>query len=109
MLPPPIDRPKTKIPFTLLLEFGLLHPGTSAAGWAKRNTQPACWEDGTLVCGAHRGSIHKVCALLLGKPSCNGWENWYYQDKATGEMRVLDTLREEMRRLMEMPNEQLSE
>ena len=104
MLPPPIDNPKTKIPFTLLLEFGLLHPGATLR--LGKTEHIACLlEDGTLVCGAHRGSIHKVGALMLGKPSCNGWENWYYQDKATGEMRILDTLREEMRRLMETPTE----
>jgi hypothetical protein len=56
-------------------------------------------EDGTLVCSGRRGSIHRVAAQCLGKPSCNGWEHWYVQEPRTGEYVVLDTLRESMRRL----------
>jgi len=43
------------------------------------------------------GSIHKVAALALGKPACNGWEFWHYQDEA-GQLVSIDALRHQYRR-----------
>jgi DNA modification methylase len=104
MLPPPLDAPKLKIPFALLLEHGLLLPG---AGLRLDSTEHIAYvqEDSTIVCNGIRGSIHKVAAQCLGKPSCNGWEHWYYQNPLTGEYIVLDTLREPLRRQMERGGE----
>ncbi|HZT44201.1 MAG TPA: hypothetical protein VFA07_18700 [Chthonomonadaceae bacterium] len=105
LLPPPLDTPKVKVPFVMLLEHGLLAAGTSLQ--LDRTEHVAIvQEDGTLVCNDLRGSIHRVAAQCLGKPSCNGWEHWYYRDARTGEYRVLDTLREPIRRILEgMPLE----
>lgn len=100
MLPPPLDAPKLKIPFGLLVEYGLIAVGTLLRlGRSEHIAQ--VMEDGTLACNGFRGSIHKVGAQCLGKPSCNGWEHWYYQDARTGEYLPLDTLREQFRKMRE--------
>ena len=36
--------------------------------------------DGSIACGAHSGSIHKVGAALQGAPSCNGWTFWHVDE-----------------------------
>jgi site-specific DNA-methyltransferase (adenine-specific) len=100
MLPPPLDAPKVKIPFGLLLEYGLIKPGT-ALRLGRTEHVAHVMEDGTLACNGFRGSIHKVGAQCLSKPSCNGWEHWYYQDSQTGEYLSLDTLREAFRKMRE--------
>lgn len=100
LLPPPLDAPKLKIPFVMLLEQGLLEPGAKLR-LGRTEHFATVQEDGTLACNDLRGSIHRLGAQLLGKPSCNGWEHWYYQDPRTGEYLALDTLREPIRRAME--------
>jgi DNA modification methylase len=92
MIPPPLDAPKLKIPFVMLLEYGILDVNMELR-LGRTEHVANVQEDGTIVCNGQRGSIHKVGAQCLGKPSCNGWEHWYYQDPKTGEYRVLDTLR----------------
>ena len=98
MLRHPLDAPKIKIPFVSLLEHGLLSVG---AMLRLNRTEHFAYvlEDGTIACNGLRGSIHKVGAQCLNKPSCNGWENWYYQHPSTGEYLVLDTLRSQFRQL----------
>ncbi len=100
MTPPPLDAPKIKIPFMMLLEHGQLLPGTLLR-LGRTETTAIVQEDGTLVCGDRRGSIHKLAAQCLGKPSCNGWEHWFYRDPLTGDYMILDTLREPLRRQLE--------
>jgi modification methylase len=48
---------------------------------AKRRWNAAVLADGSLVCGAHAGSIHKVGAALQSAPSCNGWTFWHVGDE----------------------------
>jgi len=97
MLPPPLDTPKVKIPFVLLLENNLILPGASLR-LGRSEHIAIVQEDGTLSYQGQRGSIHTIAAKCLGKPSCNGWDHWYYQDPHTGEYLALDTLRELVRR-----------
>ena len=99
-LPASLDAPKMKIAFALLLEYGLIEAGFELR-LGKSEHSATVYEDGTLVCNGKRGSIHKLAAILYGKPSCNGWEHWHYQSKITGEYLPLDTLREKMRGLLE--------
>ena len=99
MLPPPLDAPKIKVPFGMILEHGLIEYGAELR-LDRTDHFARVQEDATLVCGGLRGSIHKVAAQCLGKPSCNGWEHWYYRDGRTGEYIVLDTLREPIRKLL---------
>jgi DNA modification methylase len=85
-----------RIPFGRLLEAGLVQPGdTLYLDKTKGEAQVAA--DGTLHTGTLTGSIHKVGAQLLGVPALNGWEHWYYRDSATGELVLIDTLRDVMR------------
>ena len=100
LLPPPLDAPKIRVPFAMLLEYNLLSAGTTLYLVGAEHLA-SVQEDGTLVCNGLRGSIHKVAALLLGKPSCNGWEYWRYRDPQSGEFQILDTLREPLRQIMQ--------
>ncbi|MCS7208045.1 MAG: hypothetical protein NZ874_00545, partial [Fimbriimonadales bacterium] len=45
------------------------------------------YQDGT------EGSIHAVGRHVAGTP-CNGWEVWYYQERATGTLLPIDVLRQ---------------
>ena len=90
----PMNPPKMRVPFVSLVERGVLPPGTRL--WLKdRPTITAIvLEDGSIVCGDVRGSIHKVAAQCLGLAGCNGWTVWYYRDDATQELRAIDDLRQ---------------
>ncbi len=85
-----------RVPFGNLLEQGLLQPGQTLY-LGKTGPQATVLADGTVRSGTAQGSIHAVGRALAGLPSCNGWEAWYYDDPATGERRVLDTLRQQIR------------
>lgn len=89
---PDLDAPVARVPFCTLIELGLLMPGdilTSTDHTAEAIVQ----QDGTIVCGKARGSIHSVGAAVAGKPTCNGWQNWLYRDRETGAYRSVDDLR----------------
>lgn len=100
LAPPPLDTPKMRIPFGTLLEHGLLHSG-AILRLGRTEFEAQVQEDGTVVCNGLRGSIHRVAAQCLNKPSCNGWEHWHYRHALTGEYLPLDTLREHVRVLLE--------
>jgi modification methylase len=71
-------RPKRKeprIPFGLLVERGLLSPGTLLQSPCRRHTAKIR-ADGTIISADHAGSIHQVGAAVQGAPSCNGWTYW---------------------------------
>jgi modification methylase len=55
--------------------------------------------DGNVVIGNHRGSIHKVGALVQNAPSCNGWTYWHV--KRNGKIVPIDTMRQELRARIE--------
>ena len=84
--------PKPRIPFVSLIESGQL-PLDTTLRLKGTDIEAALHADGTITAGGHRGSIHKVAAACLGLPSANGWTAWLYQDRATGEVRLLDALR----------------
>ena len=52
--------------------------------------------DGTLITDIHRGSIHKVGALVQGAPACNGWTFWHFQ-AGHDEFMPIDVLRQKIR------------
>ena len=89
-------RREARVPFGALLEQGLLQPG-QALYLGKAGPAATVLADGTLEADGERGSIDAVGRRLAGLPSCNGWEAWYYEDRASGERRVLDTLRRQAR------------
>lgn len=102
MLPFPLDTPKVKIPFSMVMEYGLLQPG-DLLRLGKSATMATVMDDGTLSCNGMRDSIHKLAARCLEKTSANGWEHWHYKKANMGEYQSLDALRVELRKIKEEP------
>jgi modification methylase len=92
MITVPDKRSQPRVAFGLLVESGLCPAGTML--WdAKRRWTASVRADGSLNCGPHTGSIHKVGAGLNKAPSCNGWTFWHVERQ--GRLVPLDTLRQE--------------
>jgi modification methylase len=80
-----------RVAFGILVESGLVPPGTTLTD-AKRRWTASVRADGSITCGSHSGSIHKVGAALQNAPSCNGWTFWHVE--ASGTAQPLDALRQ---------------
>ncbi len=94
LIPPDAKKPP-RVAFSRLLQSGLLEAGdrlTLKGTGDVAIIQP----DGSLVCGEHKGSIHRVGALVQGHPACNGWDHWQYTDEQ-GTLRLIDELRAQVR------------
>jgi modification methylase len=96
--PKPSKRSEPRIPFGVLIEAGLLNPGTVLSDHRGR-LHARVHADGTLsadnALGEHRGSIHKVGAAVQGAPACNGWTFWHFD--AEDGRRPIDYLRQKVR------------
>ncbi|MCX5618234.1 DNA methyltransferase [Bombella sp. TMW 2.2543] len=88
----PAKRELPRIPFGSFVENGSLPAGTVVYD-RHRRLKARISPDGTLVSGQHRGSIHKLGALLTNAASCNGWTFWYFE--RDGKFLPIDTLRQE--------------
>jgi DNA modification methylase len=87
-----------RIAFFSLLENGLLLPGQRLYFDGERTKAAVILADGSLRApDGTKGSIHQVGARVGAVAACNGWERWYYET-ASGELAMLDTLREQIRR-----------
>ncbi|MGE5503486.1 MAG: site-specific DNA-methyltransferase [Actinomycetota bacterium] len=91
----PSKRSEPRIPFGTVLERGLLTPGALLFGGSRAAYTAKVRADGTLITGEHRGSIHKVGALVQGAPACNGWTFWHFQKDH--ELVPIDVLRQKIR------------
>lgn len=90
-------RSAPRLPFTALLENGLLLPGQPLYFRRQTDQTALVLADGTLRAGdGTTGSIHQVGAYFANQPACNGWEHWYFVD-AAGQMVVIDVLRQKLR------------
>jgi modification methylase len=87
---PPAGRDAPRIAFGTFVESGAMPAGTRLFDRQRRVTATVN-ADGSLVSGAHRGSIHQVGAALQNAPSCNGWTFWHFERE--GQLLPLDTLR----------------
>jgi len=87
-------REEMRIPFAMLLEHGLLTPGTKLTCPKGKNTATV-HSDGSLVMNKNKASIHKMGAQIQNAPSCNGWTYWHTADK--GKAIPIDELRKLMR------------
>src|SRR3954470_15130650 len=67
----PDKRSAPRVAFGLLVESGMVPPGTQLTD-AKRRWTALVRADGSIACAEHLGSIHKVGAALQNAPSCNG-------------------------------------
>jgi modification methylase len=84
-------REQPRVAFGVLVESGLVPPGTSLTD-AKRRWTASVGADGSIVCDTQGGSIHKVGAALQGAPSCNGWTFWHVDQ--SGTLTMLDAFRQ---------------
>jgi modification methylase len=88
-------RGEARIPFGTLLELGMISPGATlydAAATLKAQVRA----DGTLALAGEQGSIHKMGALVQGRPACNGWTFWHF--KSEGRLQPIDVLRDQARK-----------
>jgi modification methylase len=83
-------RAEPRVAFVSLLDTGLVAPGTILHD-VKRRWSAQVRADGTLACGEHSGSIHRVGALVQGLDACNGWTFWHYE--RNGGLTAIDELR----------------
>ena len=87
----PDKRDQPRVAFGLLVEGGLVAAGATLVD-AKRRWAASVRADGSITCGSHAGSIHKVGAALQDAPSCNGWTFWHVDGK--GAPTPLDAIRQ---------------
>lgn len=92
---PPSKREEPRIPFSAVVEAGLLKAGDMLSDQHGRHAAMVR-PDGTLISAGIVGSIHKIGALVQGLPACNGWTFWHVAGEAGRQ--PLDTLRAEIRR-----------
>jgi len=85
-------REAPRVPFGSLVERGLVPAGSTLMD-RQRKVVAVVAADGTLTCGAHTGSIHKVGSLVQNAPSCNGWTFWHVEREGT--LVQIDTFRRE--------------
>jgi DNA modification methylase len=90
-------RGRPRVPFGTLLERRLLQPGQRLYLDAEGEDQAKILADGSLKWDTFTGSIHQVASHIKNAP-CNGWRHWYFEDPQTGQRRVIDELRERVRR-----------
>ncbi|QKV18862.1 site-specific DNA-methyltransferase [Oricola thermophila] len=90
-------RAEPRVAFAVLLETGLLKPGTLLTD-AKRRWTATVQADGSLAVGGEQASIHRMGARVQGLDACNGWTFWHYEED--GELKPIDTLRAEVRKQM---------
>ncbi len=90
----PTKRSEPRVPFSAVIETGLLKPGVTLRD-EKRRYSAVVRADGTLSLGNVVGSIHKIGALAQGLPACNGWTFWYFETR--GKLECIDSLRSSIR------------
>jgi modification methylase len=90
-------RDAPRVPFSALLERGLVVPGVKLVD-AKKRHRALVRADGAIVLGEAVGSIHRIGALAQGLEACNGWTFWYVETPQG--LTVIDTLRAQVRAQM---------
>jgi len=85
-----------RVAFGALVERGLLKPGQKLYFGKKRKIAAIVLANGQIKHNGSTGSIHEVGRAIQNAP-CNGWEHWYYFDEASGELIVIDQLRQRVR------------
>jgi len=86
-----------RIPFSMLLEHGLISAGTVLT-CPKGKTKATVHADGSLVIDNVKASIHKMGATIQNAPSCNGWTYWHTQSNTKSNKSIpIDELRKLMR------------
>jgi modification methylase len=86
-----------RVPFERLMAAHMLKPGQRLFFRGQRRRAARIRADAMLVCRGVAGSIHQVGSRLSGGAPCNGWTQWFFEDKR-GELQPIDVLRQELRR-----------
>jgi modification methylase len=87
-------REAPRVPFSTLVERGLVTPGIRLVD-AKKRHQALVRADGALALGEAVGSIHQIGALAQGLEACNGWTFWHVETPQG--LTVIDALRARVR------------
>jgi modification methylase len=87
-------REAPRVPFSTLIERGLLAPGIKLVDAKKRHCA-LVRADGALALGEAVGSIHRIGALAQGLEACNGWTFWHVETPQG--LTVIDALRARVR------------
>ncbi|MCL2385901.1 MAG: site-specific DNA-methyltransferase [Alphaproteobacteria bacterium] len=88
--PVPSKRSVPRIPFSAIIEAGLIEPGETLVDERRRHAARVR-ADGAVTLGPVTGSIHKTGALAQDLPACNGWTFWHVERE--GRLRPIDELR----------------
>ena len=92
----PDKRNQARVPFGALLEMGILSPGQKLFFKDDKSIRVVILSNGHLKYGEQTGSIHALAKALADNP-VNGWDMWLY--KEDGKLKVIDELRERVRKL----------
>jgi modification methylase len=87
-------REAPRVPFSTLVERGLVDPGAVLVD-ARRRHKVMVRPDGAVSLDGAVGSIHRIGALAQGLEACNGWAFWHL-DTPKGLISI-DALRAEIR------------
>ncbi len=87
-------REAPRVPFSALIERGLVAPGIKLVD-AKKRHRALVRADGAIALGDAVGSIHRIGALAQGLEACNGWTFWHVETPQG--LTVIDTFRTQVR------------
>ncbi|MBN2045882.1 MAG: site-specific DNA-methyltransferase [Anaerolineales bacterium] len=93
-------RKAPRVPFSMLLEAGLLQPGQPLYFRKNRELKAIIKPNARLQYGEIEDTIHLLGRRLSNSNPCNGWDHWYYQGE-DGDLAPLDTLRQKLREEMD--------
>jgi modification methylase len=71
-------REAPRVPFSALIERGLVMPGAQLVD-AKKRHKAMVRADGAVSLDGTVGSIHRIGALAQGLNACNGWTFWHVE------------------------------
>ena len=87
-------RSAPRVPFSELIERGIISPGTKLVDSRKRHGAMVR-ADGAITLGDKVGSIHRIGAIAQGAEACNGWTFWHVETKSG--LQLIDELRAQIR------------
>jgi len=100
-------REAPRVPFSALIERGLVTPGAILTDAKKRHSAIVRADgavalvraDGALSLGTNVGSIHRIGALAQGLEACNGWTFWHVETERG--LMLIDEFRARLRAEMD--------
>jgi modification methylase len=87
-------REAPRVPFSALIERGLVTPGAKLVD-AKKRHEALVRADGAVSFEGAIGSIHKIGAIVQGLEACNGWAFWHVETPKG--LKLIDDFRAQVR------------